>query len=79
VKWSFALLLVGAAALDAFWVMPAQRDAQARARAVEPYLRKCRGSAAVPAPPPGPTIGDDGDGELKVIDVQLLTPRQAAR
>ena len=76
IKWSFALLILGAAALDAFWVMPAQREARARARAVEPYVRIDPVEAHAPL---APALAEDDAGELRVIDVKLLTPRQAGQ
>jgi len=56
VKWSFALLILAAAALDAFWVMPAQRAARERRAHVE-RLRRCadvQRTVAQPAPTPAP-------------------------
>jgi hypothetical protein len=61
--WSLALVLVGAAALDAFWAVPrAQRAALRSQRQVE--MMRCR---------------QDQARERKVEDVQLLTPTQAVR
>ncbi len=71
-RWSFALLIFSAATLDAMWVIPAQRVVRERASVTDPYLRKCPARAvARPAPP--------GERELRVIDIKLMTPRQAAR
>jgi hypothetical protein len=61
--WSLALVLVGAAALDAFWAVPrAQRASMRSQRQVE--MMRCR---------------QDPPRERKVEDVKLLTPTQAAR
>jgi hypothetical protein len=59
--WSLALVLVGAAALDAFWAVPqSQRATQQRRFQAE--MMRCRETRPV-----------------KVEDIQLLTPTQAAR
>lgn len=62
--WSLALVLVGAAALDAFWAVPQQRAAQQR-RALQVEIMRCREAARARA--------------VKVEDIHLLTPTQAAR
>lgn len=59
--WSLALVLVGAAALDAFWAVP---QAQRAAHRAQIELVRCRDTR--PAP-------------IKVENVHLLTPTQAAR
>ena len=63
--WSLALVLVGAAALDAFWAVPQAQRATQRAQL---ELVRCR---EIRAAPPA--------RELRVDDVKLLTPTQAAR
>jgi len=61
--WSLALVLVGAAALDAFWAVPrAQRVS--RERRVELEVIRCHERRA---------------RVRKVEDIQLLTPTQAVR
>jgi hypothetical protein len=70
-KWSFALLIVGAAALDAFWVVPAEHALQVRPHRVEAFHRKCPGHATTP-----PRRAPPAERELRVIDVKLLTPSQ---
>ncbi len=62
--WSLAAALFGAAALDAFWVEPAP-VMLVRATPLEVQLSRCR-EARAPTP-------------VKVEDVKLLTPTQAAR
>lgn len=61
--WSLALVLLGAAALDAFWATPRRASWSARqgAAIVQCHDDGARGSA------------------IKVEDVKLLTPTQAAR
>jgi hypothetical protein len=61
--WSLALVLLGAAALDAFWATPRRAHVQ-----VVTPIGQCLDDARSP----------DRDAR-KVEDIQLLTPTQAAR
>lgn len=72
-KWALALVVISASALDALWLIPAQRDAEhtRRIRAAE-RMRDLRAWQCAdtprpsPAPPPRAT---------RVNDILLLAPR----
>jgi len=66
--WSLALVLLGAAALDAFWAGPAQTHRRYPATPLRVVQPRCPHAAAAARPP-----------ARKVEDVHLLTPTQAAR
>jgi hypothetical protein len=67
--WSLALVLVGAAALDAFWAAP-QRARRGAHPAIQARISRCQD-------PPRRTV--EREVERKVEDIKLLTPTQAAR
>jgi hypothetical protein len=75
-KWSLALIVIGASTLDALWLIPAQRTAEReRRQATAQRMRDLRAwqcpadAAPRPAPPPPPARR-----ATRVNDILLLAP-----
>ena len=71
-KWSLALIVIGASTVDALWLIPAQRDAERARRERLERIRDLRSVQCADAPAPPPPAPPRA---TRVNDIHLIRDR----